>query len=138
MMGISLTEKSKSMGHNGADYISHSVEQGCLIVSVKDRFDENNCFQIQDRILDLLDKSPGHLLIDLNAVQLIRSSGLRVVLALAKDFKRKARNFALIYSKNDENYQVSKILDVSGFSQIIEIHPTKKEAIEFCSRPLQM
>ena len=119
---------------SGVDYISHSVEEGCLIVSVRDRFDENNCFQIQDQILDLLDKSPCHLLIDLNAVQFIRSSGFRVVLALAKDFKKKARNFALIYSKNDENYQVSKILEVSGFSQIVDIHPTRKEAIEFCSK----
>ena len=115
--------------------ISHVLELGCLIVKVKDRFDDKNCFQIQESILDFLDKEPAHLLIDLNGVQTIRSSGLRVILSIAKKFKAKDKNFVLVYSKNDENYQVSQILEISGFTKIIDIFSTKKEAIEFCSKP---
>ena len=113
--------------------MSHQVESGCLIIKVKDCFDENNCFQIQDNILDLLDKEPNHLLLDLNEVNTIRSSGLRVILSIAKGFQAKDKNFTLVYSKNEENRQVSQILEISGFTKIIPVCPTKESAIKQCS-----
>ena len=119
---------------NSKDYMSHSRESDCLIVQVKDRFDERNCFQIQDNISNLLNQNLSHLLLDLNDVRIIRSSGLRVILFLAKSFQLKAETFALIYSKNDKNYQVSKILQISGFTKIVEIFSTKESAVDFCSK----
>ncbi len=115
-----------------SDFMSHYFESGCLIVPVKERFDEKNCFQIQDKIFDLLQKNPAHLLLDLNNVQTIRSSGLRVILSLAKDFKNKDKQFFVVYSENEENCQVAQILKVSGFSKIISICSTKEEAMEHC------
>jgi len=114
--------------------LSHHMESGCLIVQIKDRFDERNCNQIQEKISDLLKKELAHLLLDLNNVRAIRSSGLRVILSLAKDFKDKDKKFFVVYSKNDENHQVAQILKVSGFAKIISICSTKKEAIEHCSK----
>ena len=120
---------------NSKDYMSHNRESDCLIVQVKDRFDERNCFQIQDNISSLLNQNSSHLLLDLNDVRIIRSSGLRVILSLAKSFQSKTERFALIYSKNDKNYQVSQILQISGFTKIVEIFSTKESAVDFCSKP---
>ena len=122
--------------HDLNSYMSHSRESGCLIIQVKDRFDEKNCFQIQDNILDLLNQKPSHLLLDLNRVHMIRSSGLRVILSMAKSFQSKVETFALIYSKNDDNYQVSQILQISGFTKIVEIFASRETAIDFCSKPV--
>ena len=119
---------------NSNGYMSHSQESDCLIVQIKDRFDERNCFQIQDNISNLLGQNPSHLLLDLNDVRIIRSSGLRVILSLAKSFQSKTETFALIYSKNDENYQVSQILQISGFTKIVEIFSTKESAVDSCSK----
>ena len=119
---------------NSKDYMSHSQEGNCLIVQVKNRFDERNCFQIQDNISNLLSQTPSHLLLDLNDVRIIRSSGLRVILSLAKSFQSKTETFALIYSKDDANYQVSQILQISGFTKIVEIFSTKESALDFCSK----
>lgn len=118
------------------NYMSHQQESGCLIITVKDRFDENNCFQIQDSILDLLDEKPAHLLLDLNEVNMIRSSGLRVILSLAKGFQAKDKHFTLVYLKNEENRQVSQILEISGFTKIVSVCPTKDSAIKHCSKPI--
>ena len=123
------------MSNNTSEYMSHTLESNCLVVYVKDRFDEKNCFQIQDNTSELLKKESTHLLLDLNEVKVIRSSGLRVILSIAKSFKNKDKSFAIVYSKNDKNYQVSQILEVSGFTKIVPIYPTKKEAIEHCSEP---
>ena len=112
--------------------MSHNLESGCLIIKIKKRFDEDNCFQIQDSILDLLDKNPVHLLLDLNGVCAIKSSGLRVILSLAKGFQSKDKNFTLVYLKNEDNRQVSQILKVSGFTKIVSVRPTKESAIEYC------
>lgn len=121
---------------NGSNkYLSHRTESGCLIAQVKDRFDEKNCSQIQEKISDLLKKKLLHLLLDLNDVRTIRSSGLRVILFLAKNFKDKDKNFFVVYSKSDENHQVAQILKVSGFTKIISVCSTKEEAIEHCSKP---
>ena len=114
--------------------MSHSWEADCLIIQVKDHFDEKNCFQIQENILSLLDQKSPHLLLDLNDVHIIRSSGLRVILSLAKSFQSKTETFALIYSKNDKNYQVSQILQISGFTKIVEIFSTRESAVESCSK----
>jgi len=121
---------------NNKDYMSYSQESDCLIVQIKERFDEKNCFQLQNSISELLKQTPSHLFLDLNDVKIIRSSGLRVILTLAKEFKNKNHKFALIYSKTDSNYQVSQILEVSGFMKIVNILATKKEAIEY-SQPSQ-
>ncbi len=118
---------------NLSDLISDSLESDCLVVKIKDRFDEKNCFQIQDGILELLDKESTHLIVDLNDVKIIRSSGLRVILFLTKHFQNKKKKFVMLYSKNDANYQVSQILKVSGFEKIVNIYSTKKEAIDYCS-----
>ena len=115
------------------ELMSHSLESNCLIVQVKQSFDETNCFKIQDQIFLLLKKNPSHLLLDLNEVTVIRSSGLRVILFLAKNFSKQDKKFALIYSKNNSNQQVAQILEVSGFTKIIPICGTKKTAIESCT-----
>jgi len=112
--------------------MSHQIESGCLIARIKEHFDEKNCFQIQDAILELLKKADTHLILDLNHVHTIRSSGLRVILYLIKRFKDTKNRFVVLYSKNDTNHQVSQILKVSGFDKITDIYPTQKEAIQFC------
>lgn len=109
--------------------MSHYLESGCLVAQIKDQFDEENVASIKEEISNLLKAKDSHLLLDLNQVKMIRSSGLRVVLSLAKDFKGKDKKFALLYSKNDTNYQVSKILEVSGLVNILPIYATKKEAL---------
>lgn len=113
--------------------ISHHFESGCLIAQVKEHFDEENAASIKEEISKILKEKESHLLLDLNQVKIIRSSGLRVILSLARDFKDKSKKFVLLYSKNDENYQVSKILEVSGFTKILSIYSTKKEALSSLS-----
>ena len=110
--------------------ISHHLESNCLIAAIKEEFNEDNAISIKDAILKLLENNSYNLLLDLNQVRMIRSSGLRVILSFAKDFKNQNRQFAVLYSKNDQNYQVFKILEVSGFTKIISIYSTRSEALE--------
>ena len=112
---------------------SHTFDSNCLIVQLKEQFDEENSTPIKEDILKLLKEKPQNLILDLNPIKVIRSSGLRVILSLAKDFDKKTEKFAVLYSKNDDNYQVSKILEVSGFTKIISIYETKKEALKAIS-----
>jgi len=116
-----------------SDHFSHTFDSNCLIVQLKEQFDEENSTFIKEDILKLLQEKSQNLLLDLNPVKVIRSSGLRVILSLAKDFDKKTEKFAVLYSKNDDNYQVSKILEVSGFTKIISIYETKTEALKTLS-----
>lgn len=122
------------MGNSINEQLSFEFESDCWIFKIKDQFDEKNSDLIKNKISDSLKECAGSLILDLNEVQLIRSSGLRVILFFAKEFKNQAHKFVLLYSKNDENQQVSQVLDISGFLKIVDLFPTKKEALDHCGK----
>lgn len=95
----------------------NKVIQGKQIVfSLVGRLVTTNCEEARTQLLKAVDETDD-ILLDLQRLDFMASSGLRIVLELAKSMKQKGGNFAI---KNPTPV-VLDVLDMTGLSAIINI-----------------
>lgn len=104
--------------------ISWSSENGARIASVGGRIDSNNAYDFESRMRQGIQAEDQALIIDVSGVSFISSSGLRVVLLMAKDF-RSPRSFSICGLSDF----VAEIFAISGFDQIVAIYPAREDAV---------
>ena len=100
--------------------------QGIVTVGrVQGRIDGSN-FSAFQRALDAgIDPAAETVVLDFEQVAFISSAGLRVIIMLGKELKKRRAQLALCTLRNP----VREIFSVSGFDQIIPIHDSESEAI---------
>lgn len=104
--------------------ISWSSEGGARIASVDGRIDSANASEFESRMEQGIQADDQALVIDFSGVNFISSSGLRVVLRLAKSF-RPPRSFSICGLSDF----LAEIFGISGFDQIVTIHPGREDAL---------
>ena len=95
------------------------------VVSLHGRLDSASAVEAEQQFLQLLESRPQRLLIDLAAVDFVSSAGLRVLLIVAKGLKQSGGALQLCGLPP----AVQEVFDVSGFSRIFEILPTRSDAL---------
>ena len=101
-------------------------EKGFVVVEISGELDTMTTSKADIFLKDLLKKGNKKFAIDFSGVNYISSTGLRLLLTMAKELKAKQgvlRIFALSES-------VKEIFDISGFSSILTIVKDKLEAIK--------
>ncbi len=101
-------------------------ENNATVVQVKGRLDAGSSPELEKEIDALATAGEKILLLDLAELNYISSAGLRVILAGAKKFKAKGGNFSVASLVS----VVKEVFDISGFSSIIPIFGSAKEALE--------
>lgn len=96
--------------------ISKAVEGNKVIVALSGRMVTTNCDEVRPQLLQLIEET-DELILDLQKLEFMASSGLRIVLELAKRMKQKGGNFTV---KNPTPV-VQDVLDMTGLSAIINI-----------------
>lgn len=89
------------------------------------RIDTTNSDELQNTLDAEIPAEEQALILDFEQVSYISSSGLRVVLRMAKRFKDEGKRFA-ICSLTDS---VHSIMTMSGFDQIVSIAESQAEAV---------
>jgi anti-anti-sigma factor len=98
----------------------------CMIVSIEGRLDTTNYIDLEKRLTDHIDNRNEKILIDCSGMDYISSSGLRILLmALKKITLLKGRFILCCLQKN-----IQEIFEISGFTSIFEILPTREEALK--------
>lgn len=105
--------------------ILQSKQGSVTILSVQGRLDTLSSRLLEERITALVTQKEHQLLIDFSKLDFISSSGLRVLLATAKQMKVLKGKLALSGMKN----KVKEIFDVAGFSMLFSIFTTNEEAL---------
>lgn len=100
-------------------------EGGAAVLAPVGRIDSSNAKAFEEALMARLSSVEGGVLLDLADLQYISSAGLRVVLLAAKQQKQQGRKFALCAPSPE----ILEVFEVSGFSKIIDIHPTKADAL---------
>lgn len=96
-----------------------------IVVDLKGNLDTNTAPDAESIINDYLDSGSKKIIINLGQTQYVSSAGLRIFLATAK--KLTASGGALkLCGANDV---VQEILDISGFSTILDVKKTEEEAL---------
>lgn len=95
------------------------------VVEMEGNLDTNTSVEAQDFINTLIDGGATKLLTDFSKVDFVSSSGLRVLLATAKRLGGVSGSLRIC----GLNEEVNEVFEISGFSTILEVFPTKEEAL---------
>lgn len=95
------------------------------IADFSGRLDTGTSKDAESVINDLLDEGHSKLIFNLAQVDYVSSSGLRVFLVTAKKLSAKKGKLKIC----QPNDVVREILDISGFSTILDVRGTEGEAL---------
>ena len=105
--------------------ITHRVENDILIIAIQGRLDAATAPIADETINKTVPENTNRLLFDLSALEYLSSGGLRVILGVAKEIRRREGKVALARL----NQYVKEIFEVSGFTSLIPIRDTVEEGL---------
>ncbi len=104
-------------------------EQNTLVLKVSGRIDGSNAGDFQTKIQELIPEDANSAVLDLNDLAYISSAGLRVILLLAKNMKKRQGKLGMCAVTGP----IKDVFTISGFHNIIPIYNDRPSAIEAVS-----
>jgi anti-sigma B factor antagonist len=95
------------------------------VLSLSGRLDAYSATEVEKKLDSLLDAGQPRLVIDLEKLEYISSSGLRVFLAALKKAKKLEGDIKLAGMKPF----IKEVFDIAGFSQLFNIFDTREAAV---------
>jgi anti-sigma B factor antagonist len=95
------------------------------MLSLSGRLDAYSSTEVEKKLDSLLDAGQPRLVIDLEKLEYISSSGLRVFLAALKKAKKQEGDIKLACMKPF----IKEVFDIAGFSQLFNIFDTSDAAV---------
>jgi anti-anti-sigma factor len=105
--------------------LNHVQEGANTIIEIKGRLDAATAPEADNEIKKIMDNDCSRILFNLNDLEYLSSGGLRVILGVAKELKRKEGKLVLC----SLNPFVKEIFVVSGFESLIPIEDTFESGI---------
>ena len=84
-----------------------------------------NSLAFKERLFAFLDEGPRQVVVDLDAADHVDTTGMSVILELARRYSREDRALALVCSEG----WVRRALAVTGMDQVVATHGTLDEAL---------
>jgi anti-anti-sigma factor len=110
----------------------HTQQHGdVVVVSIAGELDMATAPQVQDRVTDLLDQGYKQVVFDLDKLSFCDSTGLSVFIRTKNSCDAAAGRVRLAAPQR----AVLRVLQVSGLTEVLEIHPTATEAVAACTSP---
>jgi anti-anti-sigma factor len=96
------------------------------LLELEGNLDTNTSVDAQEYINGLIDDGSTKLLTDFAKVDFVSSAGLRVLLATAKRLGGSGGSLRIC----GLNEAVNEVFEISGFSTILEVFPTRDDAMQ--------
>jgi anti-anti-sigma factor len=100
-------------------------DDAVVIVGLQGRMDSSTASIVEEKMLGLINRGESRLVVDCAQLDYISSAGLRVFLMAAKRLTQ-AKGKLVLATLNDD---VKQVFDLTGFSSIFQICPSREEAI---------
>jgi len=95
------------------------------VISLTGRLDAYSATELEKKLDSLIDAGQFRLILDLERLEYISSSGLRVFLAALKKIRKQQGDIKLASMKPF----IKEVFDIAGFSQLFNIFDTKEAAV---------
>ena len=105
--------------------VTHRGVDGATIVYIDGDLTTNTSPEVEEEILEILEEQAGNLIINVEKVNFIASTGLRVILALGKKMSGKGQKLMVC----SMNATTKSVFNMSGFSKLFPTFDTEDEAI---------
>ena len=106
--------------------ITFKKEGDINIVSLEGRLDTTNYGELEHHLSSLTDNDENKILLDLEKLEYVSSSGLRILLMFLKKIKTMQGRFMLCSMSAD----IKEIFEISGFINIFEIYDDSESALK--------
>lgn len=100
-------------------------QNNTTIIGLCGRMDSVTSRTVEEKLLALIENGERHLVVDCAQLAYISSAGLRVFLMAAKRVTQ-VKGKLMFTTLNDE---VRQVFDLTGFSSILQICPSREEAM---------
>jgi anti-anti-sigma factor len=101
-------------------------EKDRFIVAVTGRMDALTAPEFENRLLDWIHSGETRFIVDFGGLEYISSAGLRSILTIAKNLKKKEGELVLCALRNT----VKEVFEISGFSTIIPVCNSVDDALK--------
>ena len=98
---------------------------GVLVVEVKGRLESGDALQFEETVRTGIEEADRAVIMDFKELGYISSAGLRAVLMIAKNLKK--REAALVVSSLPEN--IREVFRMSGLDKIITVQESRSDAL---------
>jgi anti-sigma B factor antagonist len=95
------------------------------VLSISGRLDAYSAGEVEKKLDSLIEAGQSRLVIDLDKLEYISSSGLRVFLATLKKTRKQQGDIKLACMKPF----IKEVFDIAGFSQLFNIFDTQEAAV---------
>ena len=102
--------------------ITSREQNGVLIVEIEGKMGSVTSPEVEEYLNSLLDKGTTKILLNLEKLEFITSTGLRVMLSTGQKLHKNGGKMAIC----NPNLTVKDILEMSGFSQIFNVFDTEE------------
>jgi anti-anti-sigma factor len=96
-----------------------------VAIDIEGKLDTQTSTPALVQLLQILESSPGKVLISLGALEFISSAGLRVMLRAAKH----VRGYGGELKVSGAQGVVKEILEVSGFDRLLNLYENEEQAV---------
>ena len=106
---------------------------GNAIARLAGRIDSSNAHQLQRELEAGLNDDVKAVVLDFEEVSFISSAGLRIVLLIGRELKKRQGKYAVCSLSEP----IRDLFEISGFDQVVPIHGTPAHAIDAFAPPRQ-
>lgn len=106
--------------------IESSEESGVGIITLEGEVDVYTAPKLKSRLIDMVDEGKYNIIVDLQKVEFMDSSGLGVLVGGLKRVKSHQGSITLVCTQEN----ILKIFRITGLVKVFPIYPTVTEAVE--------
>lgn len=106
--------------------INEIKKDNCTIIGITGRLDTTNYSILENKLMDMIANQQDRILVECSKMDYVSSSGLRILLMALKKITQSKGKFVLCGLQDN----IREIFEISGFTNIFEIHPGQEEALK--------
>ena len=106
--------------------VTHRETDNAFVIYVDGDLTTNTSPDVEEEIVELLQSGARHVVINVEKVNFIASTGLRVILALGKNLSGKGFKLAVC----SMNQSTKSVFEMSGFTKIFPSYANEEEALK--------
>jgi anti-sigma B factor antagonist len=105
--------------------ISETEDRGVAVLLVRGEVDVSTAPELGNRLFSLADEGRRDVVVDLSEVTFVDSTALGVLVGALKRFRSNGGDVRLVVTEP----QISKVLEITGLTEVFSIFPTSEEAV---------
>jgi anti-sigma B factor antagonist len=98
---------------------------GAALLTLRGEIDVYTAPRLRQAIIDLVDGGATHIVVDMEKVDFLDSTGLGVLVGGLKRVRMHEGTLAIVTSQD----KILKIFDITGLNKVFPIHPSVEEAL---------